>query len=208
MPDINFNDTYDELSNLAVDPAEMKKDDIDIGKAKKFFDLIKETITEKYGDIICSPRQAKALGLIDYTYHDWPIFLDDNDSIPDIMKIVEETLQGLAYSKDIAYKLALYYHPSKKAYSLKLFVDENGKIYRQMSDWMCPADIIEDNEREIKKNEKELSEFEAKKAREKKAIEDIIEKDKKEIQFIKDHTQEDALTNKPNLKYKAITRWV
>ena len=122
MPDINFNDTYDELSNLA--PKAVSREE--------FIPMVEKAVKEQYGDIICTEEEAKAKGLIDYNfcYMELPKTEADIEySINGNLYEIDSLIGTLKWSKGLEYKLAI--NTNFKRYVLIiLFLSEDARKYR------------------------------------------------------------------------------
>ena len=201
MPDINFNDTYDELSNLAIDPAEMKADE-EPKKAKdlKFLEEVKKILTAKYGDVFTTAKKAEAEGLriIDRTFTiDRPRTINLPE-IEEAASLIDERLLGaFANTRDLVYKIYIYYWPTGNEYHVELYGDDACFKYYGLAGYRNyyqgyenkPEGFIKDREEKRAYYQQLLDNIDAETERKKQSLQRSIDQETEWINFMKAHTK-------------------
>ena len=201
MPRIEFNDTYDELSNLAVDPADMKKDE-EPKKAKdlKFLEEVKKILADKYGDVFTTAKKAEAEGLktIDRTFTvDRPRTITI-PKIEEAAKLIDENiLKGFNGTRDLVYKIYIYYWPTNNEYHVDLYGDDACDKYYSLAGYRNyyqgyenkPEGFIKDREDKRAYYQQQLDNIDAETERKKKSLQRSIDQETEWINFMKAHTK-------------------
>ena len=212
MPNINFNDTYDELSNLAIDPAEMKADE-EPKKAKdlKFLEEVKKILTAKYGDVFTTAKKAEAEGLriIDRTFTiDRPRTINLPE-IEEAASLIDERLLGaFANTRDLVYKIYIYYWPTGNEYHVELYGDDACFKYYGLAGYRNyyqgyenkPEGFIKDREDKRAAYQRELDNIDAETERKKQSLQRSIDQETEWIDFMKAHTKGYEAEVKPEPK--------